>query len=631
MFKKLDRFVFRNFIMLFMGTFAISLFVVMMQFLWKYVDDLVGKGLSIDILAKFFFYAGETLVPMALPLAILLASLIAFGNMGERLELLAIKAAGVSLWRTLRPLALLMVVFTGWSYYFQDVVAPKAQEQLMQMLYSLRQKSPELDIPEGVFYDGVEGMNLYVREKDKVTGTLHEVIIYNMRDGANNAHIILADSGRLESSADKCHLLLHLYNGEQFENLRTNALATNNVPYRRETFVVKHFIIDFDQNLNMADMDFSTSARTKNIASLIVGIDSMKQVIDSTAHEFYADMQRGTYTMNSPIMARMEETRTQPRTADSVAVDLDTLYAHLNGQQKAGAMQEALQKVTMADIELDYKSEVMIAHNRNLRMHRIQIWEKITQALACLVFFFIGAPLGAIIRKGGLGMPVVVAVIIFIFYYIVNRLGYNLAYAGTIPAFIGLWFSTIVLSVIGIFFTVKSNNDSTVFNIDSYTAFFRKLWGIRPKRHIVRKEVIINDPDYGAMVEQMKRVADEAQDYRRTQHLTRIPNYFSVFFTVQNDDRIAALSQELEYCVDVLSNSKNRQILRYLNGFPVLDAYAHIAPFRSKAWNIAAGIVFPVGIVLLLRVGRMRRRLRRDLKQIVTTGDIIVKECKQLS
>ena len=208
--KRLDIFILKNFMTLFAGTFCISLFVVMMQFLWKYVDELIGKGLSITVMAKFFFYAGETLVPLALPLAILLASLISFGNLGERFELLSIKAAGISLFRTIRPLVIFMLILSGASFYFQNVKVPQAHQNLMQLLYSMRQKSPELDIPEGVFYDGIEGLNLYVKNKDKNTGILYNMVIYNMRDGIDNAHIILADSGKLETTADKKHLELHL-------------------------------------------------------------------------------------------------------------------------------------------------------------------------------------------------------------------------------------------------------------------------------------------------------------------------------------------------------------------------------------------------------------------------------------
>ena len=634
--KRLDIFVLKNFFTLFMGTFVISLFVVMMQFLWKYIDDLVGKGLGLDVIGKFFFYAAETLVPMALPLAILLAALISFGNLGERLELLAIKAAGISLWRTLRPLALLMVLITGWSYYFQDVVAPEAQHKLMQLLFSMRQKSPELDIPEGVFYDGVEGINLFVQKKNKETGILYGVIIYNFRDGVNNAHIILSDSARLETSADKQHLVLSMFSGEQFENMNSNAMQTKNVPYRRETFVRKQFIIDFNQNFEMSDADFSNSARTKDLAQLQVGIDSLTQIMDSTSRAFSQDMQRGTLYIPNVDRNMSEEAmgNSQKKPHPVVTpqdIDIDTLFAHMPPSKQVSAMLRAQNKTVLASIDMQYRADVMEAYAKDIRLHRIQIWQKITLALACIVFFFIGAPLGAIIRKGGLGMPVVVAVIIFIFYYIVNSLGYNLAYGGTIPPWVGMWFSTAVLAPIGAFFTIKSNNDSVVFNMDAYTQFFRRLWGVRTKRHIVRKEVIINDPQYAEMATLLQEIVEDARDYRNTHNLRRFPHYYKVFFRVERDEHIEQLSQKLEYCVDSLSNSKDRHILRELNAFPVLDPHAHTAPFHNKYWNMAAGIVFPIGLNLIFRMARFRRRLRSDLRQIITTGEKISEMCKKLS
>ena len=643
--KKLDIYVLKNFIPMLLGTFVISLFVVMMQFLWKYVDDLVGKGLELTVLAQFFFYASETLISLALPIAILLASLISFGNMGERLELLAIKAAGISLVRTMRPLAILMVILTVWSYHVQNVVAPNAQKQLMSLLFSIRQKSPELDIPEGVFYDGVQGMNLYVNHKNKETGMLYNCIIYNMRDGVNNAHIILSDSGKLETSADKQHLLLHLYNGEQFENLRNNALQTNNVPYRRETFVEKHFIIDFDQNFEMSDADFSNSARTKSIDKLELGIDSLNQLIDSTSHAFANDMQRGTlYVPNySPApnvqnelhkqeaaKAAKEKALKKEEDVKKETVNIDTLFSHLTNMQRMNVVQRALQKVNLANLDMEFKVEVMYQYGREQRMHKIQIWQKITLALACLVFFFIGAPLGAIIRKGGLGMPVVVAVIIFIFYYIINTLGYNLAYAGTIPPVVGMWVSTLVLAPIGAFLTIKSNNDSVVFNMDAYRNFFRKLWGIRTKRHITRKEVIINDPNYGEMATLLDRIVEDCKVYRKTKHLGRFPNYMHVYFRQERDESIQEISDRLEYCVDALSNSKDRIVLRDLNAFPVLDTHSHTAPFQRKNWNIVAGVLFPVGVFLIFRMARFRRRLSKDLKQIIKSGEKMAVRCREL-
>jgi len=666
--KKLDLYVLKNFLMLFMGTFVICLFIVMMQFLWKHIDDLVGKGLSFEVLGKFFFYAAETLVGLALPLAILLASLISFGNMGERLELLAVKAAGVSLWRMLRSLIVVMAACTAVSFYFQNVVAPEAWNKLLTMLYTIRQKSPELDIPEGVFYDGVEGMNLFVNHKDKKTGMLYGVIIYNMRDGVDRAHVLLADSGRLESSADKQHLLLHLWNGEQFENLRENMLKTNNVPYRRETFVGKDFIIDFNQNFDMTDADFSGSARTKNTDQLEQGIDSLAQVIDSTSRMFYEDMKRGTLYVPEYLAAEAKMRHSSAPAATSEAgvrrnesgsaaqstpatgqgggpsraggkakaqaaapvaavADLDSLFGEMPQEEQTAALRRSLQRVQMTVNDLEFRVEIMKDYHKDYRLHEVQIWQKFTLALACLIFFFIGAPLGAIIRKGGLGMPIVVAVVIFIFYYIIDKLGYNLAYSGTVPPAVGMLFSTVVLAPIGAFLTIKSNNDSVVFNIDSYIQFFRKLWGIRTHRYITSKEVVIYSPDYAAMADELRWIAAEAYDYRRTQHLTRFPNYLHIYFQRQRDERIEQLSNRLEYCIESLSNSRNSNIVLALNEFPVLDAHAHTAPFSSKSWNIAAGILFPVGIGLLFRMSRFRRRLRKDLQQIRETGTKLAVYC----
>ena len=690
MFKKLDIYVFKNFLTLFLGTFVICIFILMMQFLWKYIDDLVGKGLEIDILAKFFFYAGETLVSMALPLAILLAALISFGNMGERLELLAMKAAGINLIRIMRPIAILMAAMVFVSYYFQDYAAPHAQRMLYQMLFSMRQTSPTIDIPEGVFYDGIDGVNLYVKEKNPDTNMLYEVIIYELSEGPTNARIIIADSALLETAADRQHLLLHLYNGEQFENLRNNAMRTNDVPYRRETFVDKHFIIDFSTEFSMTDNDFSHSAKTKNMGGLVNGIDSMENVIDSTALAYYDDLKRGT--LNAPGFTRQQNnfTATQSKRLqyyrqmfahtqnDSLAwtdsmivdsihraieenvndwkdrvdrrvndlretkeialardsmprIDDDSAFLALTDNNKADVMQKALQKVSLAASDMKFRQEMMDALKRDRRLHEIQIWQKLSLALACLIFFFIGAPLGAIIRKGGLGMPVVVAVVIFLFYYIVNSFGSNLALSGTIPTWLGMWFSTFVLAPIAYYLTVKSNNDSVVFNIDTYHNAFKKLFGIRTKRNVYRKEVIINDPDYHKMENELALLIEEAKEYRRTKHLTRFPNYINVFFKNGRDEQIEEISGRMEMCVEELSNSKDRQILKYLNGFPVIDTYAHTAPFKNNKWNQAAGYFFPVGLTLLFRINRFRHRLSRDLKDVIKTGDKLAGLCRQIN
>lgn len=572
----------------------------MMQFLWKYVDELVGKGLPLDILAKFFGYAALTLVPLALPLAILLASLISFGNLGERLELLSIKAAGVSLFRTLRPLAILMVIFAGISFYFQDVIAPRANTKVLQLRMSIAMTSPELDIPEGVFYDGIDNVNLYVKQKNKDTGMLYDVIIYNLRDGVDNAHIILADSADLETSADEKYLVLSLYSGNQYESMPSTALRTQFVPFRRETFLQKQLLIDFDTSFQNADSaDVSTSALTKNIRALMHDIDSINAQIDSMGFANYQDMNRNVLNIQKfeNVNRRIVFENRMPESVDGrgkgemvyvpnrktvddakrvdsqrrvTKVDIDSVFSKLESIDRENVVRSAVQAIQRQQSELEFKSAFMKDEQKMARRYEGQIWSEITMSLACIVFFFIGAPLGAIIRKGGLGLPVVVSVIIFILYYIINTGGTKMGREGTIPVWVGLWASTIVLAPLGVFFTVKSNNDSVVFNIDTYRNFFIRLLGIPHHRHIVRKEVIINDPDYATLVPRLNILAEDCRNYRVAH--PRLFQWQLIKLVIRNeeDKQLTQINNELEAIVEELSNSKDRQLLLYLNEFPIL-------------------------------------------------------------
>ena len=597
--KKLDLYIFKNFITLFAGTFCISLFAVMMQFLWKFVDDLVGKGLGMDVIAKFFFYAAETLVPTALPLAVLLASLISFGNLGERLELLSIKAAGISLFRSFYSLIFFVVVLAGVSLYFQNVVGPEAQKNLLQLRYSMAQKSPELEIPEGVFYDGIDGINLYVKQKDEATGMLHDVVIYNMRDGVDNVHIILSDSARLETSSDKQFLLLHLYSGELFENLPGGMLNTQFAPYRRETFVQKHFLIDFDMNLNMIDAEaFSNSEKTKDLAKLLVDIDSLKGAADSLGHTYYDEMLNGALYVYNPDRDLADTSRLKEVKSKLAKMErpvLDSTFVKLKPADKQTAVRWALNRVEQQQMGMDFKQDIMDRQDRAIRKHWIAFWQKIMMALTCILFFFVGAPLGAIIRKGGLGLPVVVAVIIFIVYYIIDTGATNMALENGIPAWLGPCMSMIVLAPVGIFFTVKANNDSVVFNIDSYKAFFRKLLGIRVKRHLARKEVIINDPDYPYVSERLQTLVHECRVYRKDVRRLLLVQLLVHIIKNRRDEKLEWIAEELEACVEELSNARDRAIFYYLNRLPIL---------RTEP--------------------RFHNRLRKDLKAVIEAGEHLI-------
>ena len=627
--KKLDIFIVKQFGLLFLGTFFICQFVLMMQFLWRYVDELIGKGLSLEIMAQFFWYMGLMLIPQAFPLAILLSSLITFGNLGESSELTAIKAAGVSLIQAFRPLIFIVILIAGVSFYFQNIVAPMANQSFYRLLLGVKQKSPEVEIPEGIFYDGIQGSNIYVQKKDMKTGMLYGVMIYRQSGSYEDQAIILADSGMMQSTAEKKHLLLTLYSGEWFENMRSQDLANSAaVPYRRETFSTKRIVLDFDGDFSLADLaDISADARAKSLGQIIHDMDSIKEFNDSVGHAYYTDAQR--YTYRHPQLSQNDSMKAI-REVQSGKVNFDTLFAKLSSRDKQEAVTSAMNTMRMSMTDMEYKGEYAEYLHRRMRTHQIEAIGKFTLALSCIIFFFIGAPLGAIIRKGGLGVPVIVSVLVFIVYFIFENSGMKMARDDQWTVWFGKLISTAVLTPIAVFFTYKANNDSVVFNIDLYKNFFMKLLGLRSKRHIFRKEVIIEDPKYQEDAEKLLALNQDIYRYTKEHKLLHWPSPIKVFFHEGDDQEMEKISDRLEALIDDLSYTKDKIILAELNHYPVLAATAHTRPFRKKWLNIIAGLIIPVGVFLYFRMIRFRMRLYRDLRTIRHTSDHIVERINNM-
>lgn len=624
--KKLDIFILKKFMLTFVGAFFVCLFVFMMQFTWRYVDELVGKGLSVDILGQFFWYMGITLVPTALPLAILLAALITFGNMAEQLELLAMKAAGVPLVRIMRPVACVVFLLTGISFCFQNSLSPHAQVSLRTLLFSMKQQSPAVEIPEGVFYSGVPNVNLYVERKDAATGMLYQLIIYKTDQGFDKAQIVLADSGRMEMTADKMHLRLDLWSGEEFENLQSqnfSALQQGGQPYDRETFGFKRFLIDFDSNFNLMDADLLRGMpQAKDMHEIEHSVDSVNSRMDSVGREYYR-MARQSH-LKVPALAKKDSLHLAKAISRKPPV-FDTLFARLPSDRQIVATQHAAAGAKSMMADLEWKSSVTQEGDAYIRRHWVEWHNKMALSLSCLFFFFVGAPLGAIIRKGGLGMPTVISVLIFIFYYIINTSGMKMARDGSWSMVYGMWISSAVLLPFGIFLTYKSNKDSVVFNLEAYLSALRRLLGWRAKRHIFRKEVIIDDPDYDQLMPRIAALREDCRAYNNRHKLFLAPNYIRVFFRYAPDRRIEELNDRMEAMVEELANSRDPKILQELNNLPLVYVRAHTSPFHSRRLNIAAGILLPVGVVLWLRIWRFRLRLLRDLRQIVKSCDALEK------
>ena len=595
--------------------------------LWRSVDEFVGKGLDMSVLAQFFSLCSVALVAEALPLAILLAALMTFGNFGERLELLSMKAAGIPLIRIMAPIIVECMLLVGVSFYFQNVVSPYAQMKLYTILYSIKQTSPEVEIPEGVFYDQIEGYNLFVQKKDKETGMLYKVMIYDMSNGFENANILVADSGKIASTPDEHHLMLQLYAGEQFSNITDQNINRKNVPYRRETFRKKVVVIPIDGGFDMKDGSFlKSNAKSQNMLELEASIKSMTLYTDSIGRSNWRGAIRSTFNIDTEYNATDS---TYMEKNNLYSINTDSIFNNATAADKSAWKKALHTKIKQQKTDYEIKKSILHRVDKDLNKHKITWWDKITLSIACLLFFFIGAPLGAIVRKGGLGYPVLISVAIFIIYYLLNTSAYKMAREGEWYIWIGSWMSTLVLAPLGILFTYQSNKDSAIFNTDAYKAFFRSLFCIREKRNVTLKEVIINDPEYAADYKVLEEIHNEARLYKKNNHLKKLPAIKDIFF-VENNNTLPSLNDKLENLIEELGNSRNRKVIIHLNLFPVLTINAIKSPFTKRWLNILSLVIFPVGVFIYIRAIKFRLRLLKDLVTVEQNSkkimDIFVKE-----
>lgn len=621
--KRLYLFMLQSFLPLFLMTFVICLFIVLMQFLWKYIDELVGKGLEMNVILELFMYAALSMVPLALPLSILLASLMTFGNLGEQFELTAMKASGVSLIKSMRPLIVLMIFVAIGAFFFQNNVLPIAQTKMYTLLYSMRQKSPELDIPEGVFYDQITGFNLFVNKKDRETGILHDLLIYDVSKGTDNSTIIYADSGKMSFTDDKQHLFLTLWHGEQFENLREQqGMSSNNVPYRRESFDNKEVMIAFDANFNRMDESGMRNQYVgKNISELQATIDSVNERVDSIGAVYGKAIKEIPYFGINYYRYERTDTGLVSTHQNEVMMEhplnLDSIFTGANPAFKKSYLNQALGKAKRTKQDYEFKSLTMSDDRRIIRRHAIELMKKYTLSMACLVFFFIGAPLGAIIRKGGLGTPLVISVFLFIFYYIIDNTGYKMARDGKVDVWEGIWLSTFVLLPLGIFFTYKAVNDSAVFNKDAYVNFFRKLFGTAETRKLQMKELIMDDVDTDVALNKIEHLNDICQKF--LDRYARRQNYIQYWTEGFDRHQIHTISAELEQLVDYLSNSSKKVIILKLMELPIMRHLWLYQPsdYRWLSWIFI--ILFPIGIPLYIFGTKSQQHLKEEIQHIMTT------------
>lgn len=564
--KRLHLFILKSFLPLFAMTFFIVLFIVLMQFLWRYIDDLVGKGLALSVIGELFFYAAVSMVPMALPLAILLASLMTFGNLGERFELTAMKAAGISLVRVMAPLIVLISGIAVGAFFFQNNVLPKAQVKMWTLLFSMRQKSPELEIPVGVFYDQIPGINLFVGKKNRDNGELYNVKIYDVRHGGENVTILVSDTAHMALTRDMQYIYLQMQRGNQYEKMTPNSSMRQD-PFRRESFQSKNILIPFDNNFNRLDEGGMREQYVgKNMAQLQQTIDSVNLRVDSLGAVNAATVE--TQLLDMAYSKAEAKERVLPQKSakpEVVSVSFDSLMQTLTPEQNNTLIAAALRETEHKKNAILFEAETVAQEKKVIRRHGIELLKKFTLSVACIIFFFIGAPLGAIIRKGGIGMPLVISVLLFLVYYIFDNTGYKMARDGLTQVWFGMWLSTFILAPLGIFATYKAMNDSAVFDPDKIRLFFRRLTGRKEERSLTIKEVIINEvsaDEAFSMYAEMETLISEIREYLPARGLIVGKKVLPP---------VERLNEKVEEFIDYLHNSRDKKVIQAINDYPVFN------------------------------------------------------------
>ena len=479
--KKLYRYIVKSFLGTFLFTFFIVIFILLMQFLWLYVDDLVGKGLELKVLGELFFYMSITFVPMALPLALLLASLMCFGNFGEHYELVAMKASGISMWKVMRPLVFFSLLLSGLAFVFSNSVIPVANLKGKTLLFDVQRKKLAFNIKEGVFYRDLSDYVIYVDKKGEDGSHIYGVKIYDHSDRMGNTKIMSADSGMMTLSPNQRNILFTLYNGYNYTDITNVEDYKKTRPFERMSFKqeqIKFSLKDFDMTRSNEEM-YKSYQQMMNIRQLSRSLDSLERryeakqtsYVKSFSHRWsnYSSLSSG----NPDIMLRQangDSITFRPRTLTWPLLD------NYSGEQRQAIKDMAIASAQNAKDNAAFNKIDQHSQIENIKKHKKEWHKKVTLSIACLIFFFIGAPLGSIIRKGGLGLPVVISVLFFVVYYILSTVGERMAVYSNFSMFLGVWGSSLVLLPIGLFLTFKATSDSSLLDGDSWKKFFQRFF-----------------------------------------------------------------------------------------------------------------------------------------------------------
>lgn len=623
--KVLHKFVIKSYLGPMVLTFFIVLFIFLMQSLWLLIDELVGKGLSWRIIFEFMGWLSLTFIPMALPLSTLFASIMTMGNLGENNELLAIKAAGISLQRILRPLFVVVFIIAIGGFFGSNNLIPYAQLKMRSLYYDIKRKRLEINIPEGVFYNGLPGYSIRIGGKNPKTNMLKNVMIYKHTANRGNTSLTIADSGYIKQTSDQKYLMFTLYNGKTYEeHLSSYQQFTPQRGFMRRWFDEQTAVISLgDIDFTRTDESlFKDNAQTQNIVQLGHSYDSLALVKAEKVDVFDSQLTRTSMAFYS-----VHELDSVPEVRNRFyyVVNIDSIFEAMPTEQKITVNEWALSRAENAQVQIEnYEMEYEI-YRKQVANLQIEWHRKFTLSIACLVFFFIGAPLGAIIRKGGLGTPMVVSVLFFVFYWVVDITCKKLAQSGSWNPVFATWFSSLILAPIGIFLTYKSTTDSALFSSERYLNFFKKLF--KNPTTPINLDIIkpaSKTPSDVELIDEIGKVSALCSSYLKTHtNLTFSPS------KIQHREKEL---KEIEYQYNqMLSNlasiEGNERTREYLRQYLVLevkkDAFGYLAASITITIVVLSIIIFPIGFLLIINRGTRKSKIKHILSEIINTNNSI--------
>ena len=614
--KKLHWLIIKTFLGPFVLTFFIVMFVLLMQFLWRYIDDLVGKGLELKIIAELLVYTSASLVSLALPLSILMSSLMAFGSLGEFYELTAMKSSGISLQRIMLPIILFVILISIGAFFFSTNVLPYTNLKMRALLWDVRQQRPELQIREGEFYNGVDGYSIRINERNPQNNTLYDLKIYDHSSKRGNVSVIVADSGYMKMTSDERNLIINLWNGYSYnEQEEDRRKMPKTYPHRMDKFKEQRIVIELTGfGLQRSDEAlFKNDYQMMSLKQLTEVEDSLRWDLKLRENQFIRTLI--TYNLfkvrnvKKPQISEIRMNIHAPKANPSI-VNMDSLYNTFSISDKRGILQRVMTNVRSTKSYVESSVENLKYKKKILRRHEIEWHRKFTLSIACLIFLFIGAPLGAIIRKGGLGMPTVVSVLLFIFYYVISLTGEKVVRESVLRSYQGMWLSSFILLLIGIFLTYKATTDSVIFNIDIYLRLFAKLLGFEKTTMLEKKIHLTGKFDYteiekDRVIESFSKLKDLSLKSRSEilQNLKLkniIKNYPSL--DIPAGKTLSKFDVLYNFIFDSSINSRWVKI-SYIKSkfaeFPYINFQAQQDLFPKKV-EIAMAIIFPVGVAVLI-------------------------------